>query len=245
MHVKTMAYDGPSPGSPSFRRGGAAASVDFAQDQNTYRVAGAFKEVPAEPSAVECPAMEAGDADAQLMLRYAAGDARAFDELYALHRSGLWRFIRRSVRDAAATDDVFQDCWSRVITNRTRYRPTARFATWLYRIAHNCCMDYWRRSTRRQRRESADDDTVAAASDEASAGPLEAAEDDEDSDRLAAALAQLPDEQRAVFLLYVEGGLSIAEIGEVTGANPETAKSRLRYAVARLKESLGADAPAD
>ena len=188
--------------------------------------------------------MEAGDADAQLMLRYAAGEARAFDELYALHSSGLWRFIRRSVRDAAATDDVFQECWSRVITNRARYRPTARFATWLYRIAHNCCMDYWRRSGRRQRRESAEDDAVAAASDETSAGPLDSAEDDEDSDRLAAALAQLPDEQRAVFLLYVEGGLSVAEIGEVTGANPETAKSRLRYAVARLKESLGADAPA-
>jgi DNA-directed RNA polymerase specialized sigma24 family protein len=64
--------------------------------------------------------MEAGDADAQLMLRYAAGETRAFDELYALHRSGLWRFIRRSVRDAAATDDVFQECWSRVITNRAR-----------------------------------------------------------------------------------------------------------------------------
>lgn len=240
-----MSYECKKSSLEGFRRRGAARSTDFAQIQNTFRAPGAFKEVPAEPSAVEWPAMEAGDADAQLMLRYAAGDARAFDELYALHRSGLWRFIRRSVRDAAATDDVFQECWSRVITNRARYRPTARFATWLYRIAHNCCMDYWRRSTRRHRRESADDDAVAAATDENSAGPLEAAQDDEDSDRLAAALAQLPDEQRAVFLLYVEGGLSVAEIGEVTGANPETAKSRLRYAVARLKESLGADAPAD
>ena len=189
--------------------------------------------------------MEAGDADAQLMLRYAAGDARAFDELYALHRSGLWRFIRRSVRNVAATDDVFQECWSRVITNRERYRPTARFATWLYRIAHNCCMDYWRRSGRRGKRESSDDDAVAAAADEASGSPLDALEAGEAAERLEAALTQLPEEQRAVFLLYVEGGLSVAEIGEITGINPETAKSRLRYAVARLKESLGADAPAD
>ncbi len=189
--------------------------------------------------------MEAGDADAQLMLRYAAGDGRAFDELYANHRSGLWRFIRRSVHDTAATDDVFQECWSRVIVNRERYRPTARFATWLYRIAHNCCMDYWRRSTRRGRRETADDDAVAAAADESSHGPLEALQAGEAGERLEAALARLPEEQRAVFLLYVEGGLSVAEIGEITGVNPETAKSRLRYAVARLKESLGADAPAD
>ena len=81
--------------------------------------------------------MGEGDADAQLMLRYAAGDARAFDALYATHRGALWRFIRRSVQDAAATDDVFQECWSRVITHREAYRPEARFATWLYRIAVN------------------------------------------------------------------------------------------------------------
>ena len=70
-----------------------------------------------------------GDADAQLMLRYAAGDARAFDALYDGHRRALWRFIRRSVPDAAATDDVFQECWSRVIAHREAYRPEARFAT--------------------------------------------------------------------------------------------------------------------
>ena len=93
--------------------------------------------------------MGGGDADAQLMLRYAAGDARAFDELYTAHRHGLWRFIRRSVQNPAATDDVFQECWSRVIGSRERYRPTARFRTWLYRIAYNCCMDHWRRSGRR------------------------------------------------------------------------------------------------
>jgi len=189
--------------------------------------------------------MEAGDADARLMLRYAAGDARAFDTLYESHRSGLWRFIRRSVRDPAATDDVFQECWSRVIASRARYQPTARFATWLYRIAHNCCMDHWRQSGRRGRRETSDDDAVAAAADGVTAGPLDALQSAEAGERLAAALQRLPEEQRAVFLLYVEGGLSVAEIGEVTGVNPETAKSRLRYAVARLKESLGADAPTD
>jgi RNA polymerase sigma-70 factor (ECF subfamily) len=187
--------------------------------------------------------MGGGDADAQLMLRYAAGDARAFDELYTAHRHGLWRFIRRSVQNSAATDDVFQECWSRVIAHRDHYRPEARFATWLYRIAHNCCMDHWRKSGRRGARETADDDAVAAAADEANPGPLGAALEGEAGERLAAALGQLPDEQRAAFLLYVEGGLSMAEIGDTTGVNPETAKSRLRYAVGRLKQALGTDAP--
>jgi len=187
--------------------------------------------------------MGVGDADAQLMLRYAAGDARAFDELYATHRSALWRFIRRSVRDAAATDDVFQECWSRVIAHRENYRPEARFATWLYRIAHNCCMDHWRKSGRRAARETVDDEAVAEAAGSASGEPLAAVLAGEAGERLESALGLLPDEQRTAFLLYVEGGLSVAEIGAATGANPETAKSRLRYAVARLRQALGSAAP--
>jgi RNA polymerase sigma factor (sigma-70 family) len=187
--------------------------------------------------------MGEGDADAQLMLRYAAGDARAFDELYANHRAPVWRFIRRSVKDAAATDDVFQECWSRVVAYRESYRPEARFATWLFRIAHNCCMDHWRKSGRREARETADDEAVAIAADEASAEPLSEALAGEARERLAGALGRLPPEQRAAFLLYVEGGLSVAEIAETTGVNAETAKSRLRYAVARLKHALADAAP--
>ena len=187
--------------------------------------------------------MGEGDADAQLMLRYAAGDARAFDALYEGHRRALWRFIRRSVPDEAATDDVFQECWSRVIAHRESYRPEARFATWLYRIAHNCCMDHWRRSGRRGARETEDEDALLAAAGDASAEPLEAVLQGEAGERLVAALATLPQEQRAAFLLYVEGGLSVAEIGEAAGVKPETAKSRLRYAVTRLKRLLGDAAP--
>ena len=189
--------------------------------------------------------MEAGDADAQLMLRYAQGDARAFDELYERNRAGLWRFIRRLMRDAAATDDVFQECWSRVIGSRERYRPTARFTTWLYRIAHNCCMDHWRKSGRRSAHETTDDDAMAVAADVPAGEPLAIAGADEAGGRLRAALERLPEAQRTAFLLYVEAGLSVTEIAEQTGIGAETAKSRLRYAVAKLKESLGADAPAD
>lgn len=189
--------------------------------------------------------MEAQDADAQLMLRYAAGDGRAFEALYERNRAALWRFIRRLVGDATATDDVFQECWSRVIASRARYRPTARFQTWLYRIAHNCCMDHWRRSGRRAAHETADEDAIAAAAGPASGNPQVIVMAGENRARLDAALARLPEEQRIAFLLYVEGGLSVAEIAEQTGTGAETAKSRLRYAVARLKQVIGADAPAD
>jgi RNA polymerase sigma-70 factor (ECF subfamily) len=88
-----------------------------------------------------------------------------------------------------------------------------------------------------------DEDAVAAAADDSQAGPVDAVLAGEATERLAAALERLPPEQRTAFLLYVEGGLSIAEIGVTTGVNPETAKSRLRYAVARLKQALGDEAP--
>jgi RNA polymerase sigma-70 factor (ECF subfamily) len=104
-------------------------------------------------------------------------------------------------------------------------------------------MDHWRRSGRRNVRETGDDEAVAAAADESSTGPLAATLQGEAGERLAGALARLPAEQRSAFLLYVEGGLSVAEIGLATGVNPETAKSRLRYAVNRLKQALGDAAP--
>ena len=170
--------------------------------------------------------MEERDADAQLMLLYAAGDARAFEELYQRNRAGLWRFIRRLLRDPAATDDVFQECWSRVIAARKRYRATARFSTWLYRIAHNCCMDYWRRTGRRAAVETADELAIEAAAEAPAKGPYAGAVFAETQGRLAMALAGLPEEQRVAFLLYVEGGLSVAEIAEQTSSGVETAKSR-------------------
>ena len=189
--------------------------------------------------------MEEQDADAHLMLRYAAGDARAFEDLYERNRRALWRFISHLVGDAAATDDVFQECWSRIIGSRERYRPTARFRTWLYRIAHNCCMDHWRRNSRRTAHETMDEDAIALAADSQANNPYEVAIASENSGRLNAALVRLPEEQHLAFLLYVAGGLSVTEIAEQTGTGAETAKSRLRYAVAHLKEMLGADAPAD
>ena len=81
------------------------------------------------------------------------------------------------------------------------------------------------------------------ATDESSPGPVDSVLAGEAGERLAGALARLPPEQREAFLLYAEGGLSVTEIGEVTEVNPETAKSRLRYAVARLKQMLGSEAP--
>ena len=178
--------------------------------------------------------------DGMLMLRYATGDADAFRELYSRHRAPLWRFVLRNLRDSTAAADVFQEIWTRVIAQREKYVPTAKFTTWLYHIAHNCCVDHWRRTGRAARREHpAGEQALAGLSDDTAPTPVEDAQRAERAAALLAALQQLPAEQRAAFLMYVEGGLGLAEIAAATDVGLETAKSRLRYAVARLRSVLG------
>src|SRR5437016_3822523 len=83
--------------------------------------------------------------DEQLMLAYRDGDAAAFETLYARHRARLYRFVLRSVKSRAIGEELFQEIWMRVIEARLRYKPQARFTTWLYTIAHNHLVDHWRK----------------------------------------------------------------------------------------------------
>lgn len=174
-------------------------------------------------------------ADEELMLAYRGGQAGAFDTLYARHRGRLYRFILRSIKDRATAEELFQEAWIRVIEARSRYAPQARFTTWLYTIAHNLVVDHWRRKglTLVQ----LDEEAAVAAAD----NPARQAEARESLARLLQALEALPEAQREAFLLHEEAGLSVAEIAKVTGAGEEAAKSRLRYAMAKLKAAVGDD----
>jgi RNA polymerase sigma-70 factor (ECF subfamily) len=177
--------------------------------------------------------------DEDLMLRYRDGDARAFEELYARHRGGLFRYVLRQVGFRAAADEVFQEVWMRIIAARARYRVEARFATFLYRIAHNCVMDHFRRKPPLQLLSFDDDpDEALQVPAPASEQPEKQAQRRQAARELLRALALLPDEQRDAFLLHEEGGLTLDEIAEVTGVGRETAKSRLRYALAKLRSEL-------
>src|SRR6188508_1672712 len=82
--------------------------------------------------------------DEQLMLAYAGGDAAAFEALYSRHKGPLFRFVLRSVKAPAQAEELFQEVWMRAIEARARYRPEAKFSTWLYTIAHNRLVDHWR-----------------------------------------------------------------------------------------------------
>lgn len=183
--------------------------------------------------------------DTALMLRYRDGDVRAFEILYERHKAPLYRYLQRTCRSREVADDVFQEVWSKVIASRGRYEARAQFNTFLFRIAYNCAMDHFRRAGRRQERAAPGADELAeqvgAAEHERPDAAL--AESQLRSD-LRRALDELPSEQRDVFVLYEESGLSLEDIGKITGVAMETAKSRLRYALTKLRGALEQHRPA-
>ncbi len=179
--------------------------------------------------------------DEQLMLAYAGGDAGAFETLYGRHKGGLFRFVLRSVKARGEAEELFQEIWIRVVESRARYQPQAKFATWLYTIAHHRLVDHWR--ARGLAVVSLDDEESGVPEPAAgpAAEPQRTAEARQTLERLASALAALPLAQREAFLLHQEGGLTAAQIAAATGSNEEAAKSRLRYAMNKLREAIGDD----
>lgn len=186
--------------------------------------------------------------DDQLMLAYAAGDVTAFEALYARHEGALFRFVRRLLGTALAAqaDEVFQDTWLRIVSARAQFQPQgATWKTWAFAIAHNLAMDRLRVSGRE----------VPYLPTEGDADPLEwlqaaqgmshpPAEDvafwRAAGQQMLHCLDTLPSPQRAAFLLHHEDGFTVDELARCLGLNFETAKSRLRYALQKLRGCMQA-----
>jgi len=182
---------------------------------------------------------DAGSSDEELMLCYRDGDAGAFDVLYERHRGGVYRYFLRQCRNAAVAEELFQDVWMNLIRARAAYAVRAKFSTYLYRLAHNRLVDHYRQRQPAAGGDVAEDcDVLESVADER-VQPAEVSLDlKEQAARLMALIAGLPQEQREAFLLQQEGGLTIEEIASATGVPPETAKSRLRYALAKLRRGM-------
>jgi len=196
--------------------------------------------------------------DDALMNAFAHGDARAFDRLYGRHQAALYRFVRRLLGQACAaqTDEVFQDTWLRVIQSRERWAPQgASFRTWLFTLAHHRAIDCLRKSGREVSADAAD---IEPWEPDASGGEAWAhwpdasaiSADDQlfwrrAGERLLGCLEGLPAAQKAVFLLHHEDGLTLDELARALELGFETAKSRLRYAMAKLRACMGAYLPVE
>ena len=179
-------------------------------------------------------AMEPKPADSALMLRYCDGDIQAFETLYRRHKDSTYRYLLRLSRNPETAEDVFQEAWSKIINARDSYRRTAKFTTFLYRVAHNCFIDHVRRNKRHAGASEFEPELHADPGEQ----PDTLTERELARERLLVALDSLPDEQRDTFLLHEEAGLGLDDIAKVTGTNREAAKSRLRYAVAKLRAAI-------
>ena len=191
--------------------------------------------------------------DDELMRAFASGDAAAFESLYARHQAALYRFVRRLLGSSAATqaDEVFQDTWLRTIQARHSWQPQgAAWRTWLFTLAHHRAVDCLRKTGREVSMESDEDDAPWEPDAQAWAGWPAAQSSAEDlafwraaGQRLLDCLDGLPVAQKTVFLLHHEDGLSVAELAQALELGFETAKTRLRYAMSKLRSCMGAYLP--
>ncbi len=179
--------------------------------------------------------------DEQLMLCYAKGDSQAFEQLYLKHKGALYRYFVRQLGDKQLAEDLYQETWGRVIRAAANYEASAKFTTWLYRIAHNLLIDHVRAVK--------PVDLIASDEDEAGLDTFVAGEQDKPDVQWQAAqkslllktcIALLPQVQKEAFILNIEMGFTAAIISDIAGVTLEATKSRIRYAYQSLKDCVSA-----
>ena len=183
------------------------------------------------------------DPDAALMAAFAGGDARGFETIYGRHKGGVYRYFLRNLHEAGLAEELAQDVWTSVIRTHTQWQPDAKFSTWLYRLAHNRLIDHYRRSNlvafSALDGDGADSEKGNAAEYASSApGPDDAVAQRRAARRAVDLVEALPPAQREALLLQLEGGLTLEEIAAATGQGFETVKSRLRYALTKVRDGM-------
>jgi RNA polymerase sigma-70 factor, ECF subfamily len=185
-----------------------------------------------------------GPSDAELMERFGAGDDEAFRLLVERHERALLGFFWRRSFDRAVAEDCTQEVFLRLVRHRGRWRPDAKFTTYMYRIAENHWIDRYRSmksappSVSLDRTARDEDGWSAADLDGGAVRPEKAAGDHELAEKIRRAIGQLPEGQRAVFSLAEVEGMDQASIADVLGIPLGTVKSRMHTAVARLRQIL-------
>lgn len=190
--------------------------------------------------------------DADLMQGYGAGDLRAFETLYSRHKGALYRYFMRNIHESSLAEDLYQEIWSKVIVQAKHYKPSAKFTTWLYTLAHNLLVDHVRHlsvvnkvvvgSYDGENKGEQVGDQEAEQETFKHSQMVNEPETEVTSIRVAESLkqciGQLPQVQKDCFLLKEEAGLSVNDIATVLNSSFEASKSRLRYAYENLRQCL-------
>lgn len=180
------------------------------------------------------------EADQRLMLQYAAGDSLAFESLYQKHKGGLYRYFVRQTGDQQLAEDLYQETWGRVIKAAASYETSAKFTTWLYRIAHNLLIDHVRAVKPVDLFSDAFSEEQECDNQMSSGqfSPDSALEEIIKAKLLRGCIDLLPTVQKETFLLSMEAGFTAGAIAEIVEVTLEATKSRIRYANKALKECV-------
>jgi RNA polymerase sigma-70 factor (ECF subfamily) len=184
------------------------------------------------------------DPDAELMLRVKRGDGEAFAALVEKYKQPVMNLVARTLRDPDEAEDVAQNVFIQVHKSAARYQASAKFTTWLFTIARNLCLNEIRRRVR-HRTESLDA-PMAAAEDQPTRQfedirnftPDTTALQGELVQKIEAALASLPENQRTAILLFQRQELSYEEIAQVLDCSLSATKSLIHRGRETLKEKL-------
>lgn len=172
--------------------------------------------------------------DAELAVKCRNGDEEAFEILYRKYSKSLCNFIYRMIGDYDRAMDLYNDVFMRVVTARS-YKPSAKFSTWLYRIATNLCLN----DLKKRKHESLDRKLEQGAAFRAGTlSPEDYVDNRELGLKIKRAIDDLTDIQRAVFTLRHYHGLSYDEIARVLKCPLGTVKSRLNSAITALRKTL-------
>jgi RNA polymerase sigma-70 factor (ECF subfamily) len=189
--------------------------------------------------------MSTDEADEDLMVLYQRGEVRAFELLLSRHRKPVYNFILRFVGDRETAEDLLQEAFIRVIKGAEAYKRQAKFTTWLYTIARNLCVDQTRR--RKHRKHASLDAPIDSGDDSGTLLDVipsnEMASDRKSVNKqlhatMQRAIEALSEEQREVFLMREFLDMPFKQIADVVGVPENTVKSRMRYALEKLRLEL-------
>ena len=169
--------------------------------------------------------------DHQLIQRYRSGDAAAFDCLYERYRPQVFNYLYRQLRQQHAAEDLYQDVWIKIINSIEQFKLDGNFTAWIFKIARNRLIDYWRQ-------QKPDEIFPEEDIEDTSAVPEHIQFIRSCIERLMDLLNTLKPEQREVFVLQQESGLTLEQIAQLADCGRETIKSRLRYAMKKIRQGL-------
>ncbi|MEO8720114.1 MAG: sigma-70 family RNA polymerase sigma factor [Ginsengibacter sp.] len=178
--------------------------------------------------------------DQQLINLYLNGNCEAISTLVERHKDKIFTSIYLLVKDKFLAEDLFQDCFIKVIDtlNTGRYNEEGKFLPWVMRIAHNLCIDYFRKVKRSPSIKTSDNHDIFELLCFSEPGVDEKMMQQQSHERVRKMLDMLPEDQKEVIVMRHFGDLSFKEISNITGCSINTALGRMRYGLINLRKLM-------